>query len=128
MIYGNFHQMNVALKEPLQLEGPAITPVDMMFGSYSPSSHLTDDLYANKIAFLTALNFPFYSLEEKTELGETWSRKEWAYARWAIVSPRVPATIQQDVENDDRGRRLYFDYNIYMGKLCENGNSCFPMA
>lgn len=129
VIHGNFHKMNVALKEPLQLEGPAITPVDMMFGSYSPSSHLTDDLYANKVAFLTALNFPFYSLEEKTELGETWSRKEWAYARMGdSFTSRVPATIQQDVSKTTTEADAYIsDYNIYMGKLRnENGEQLFP--
>ena len=63
---GYFHKIDVLLKEPLQLEGEEITPVDMMFGSYDVTSHLNDDLYANKIAFLAALNFPFYSLQEKT--------------------------------------------------------------
>src|SRR5690606_31113960 len=77
---GYFHKMDVELKMPIQLEGPAITPVDMMFGSYDASAHLTDDLYGNKVAFLTALNFPFYSLEVKTEQGAGWSRREWAYA------------------------------------------------
>ena len=61
VINGYFHKMNVELKMPLQLVGPDITPVDMMFGSYSASSHLTEDLYSNKIAFLASLNFPFYS-------------------------------------------------------------------
>ena len=75
---GYFHKIDVLLKEPLQLEGEEITPVDMMFGSYDVTAHLNDDLYANKIAFITALNFPFYSLQEKTGLGEKWSRKEWA--------------------------------------------------
>jgi hypothetical protein len=52
VIYGYFHKIDVMLKAPLQLEGPEITPVDMMFGGYDVSAHLTDDLYNNKIAFL----------------------------------------------------------------------------
>lgn len=56
---GYFHKMDVLLKEPIQLEGPEIEPVDMMFGSYNAAAHLTDDFFNNKIAFLTALNFPF---------------------------------------------------------------------
>ncbi|MCE5205620.1 MAG: hypothetical protein LLF80_05885 [Porphyromonadaceae bacterium] len=119
VIGGYYHKMDVALKEPLQLVGPDVTPVDMLFGSYNASAHLTDDLYDNKIAFLTALNFPFYSLGEKTKLGERWSREEWAYARMGdrFIS-RVPAAIQQDISSTVTEADAYIsDYNIFMGKL-----------
>jgi hypothetical protein len=129
VINGYYHKMDVMLKAPLQLEGPEITPVDMLFGSYNASAHLTDDLYTNRIAFLTALNFPFYSLEEKTELGEQWSRKEWAYARMGdrFIS-RVPAAIQQDISQTVTEADAYIsDYNIYMGNLRnEKGEQLFP--
>lgn len=129
VIGGYYHKMDVALKEPLQLVGPDITPVDMLFGSYNASAHLTDDLYDNKIAFLAALNFPFYSLGEKTELGERWSREEWAYARMGdrFIS-RVPAAIQQDISRTVTEADAYIsDYNIYMGKLRnEQGEQLFP--
>jgi hypothetical protein len=116
---GYFHKMDVLLKAPLQLEGPAITPVDMMFGGYDASAHLNDDFYANKIAFLIALNFPFYSLEEKTELGDNWSRKEWAYTRMGDrFTSRVPAAVQQDISKTTTEADAYIsDYNIYMGQL-----------
>ncbi|WP_313379848.1 hypothetical protein [Proteiniphilum saccharofermentans] len=129
VIYGYFHKIDVMLKAPLQLEGPEITPVDMMFGGYDVSAHLTDDLYNNKIAFLSALNFPFYTLEEKTELGAGWSRKEWAYARMGdrFIS-RVPAAVQQDISRTITEADAYIsDYNIYMGNLRnENGEQLFP--
>ena len=129
VISGYYHKMDVELKIPLQLVGPDITPVDMQFGSYNASAHLTDDLYDNKIAFLTALNFPFYSLEEKTELGEQWSREEWAYARMGdrFIS-RVPAAIQQDISRTVTEADAYIsDYNIFMGKLRnEQGEQLFP--
>jgi len=129
VINGYFHKMDVMLKAPLQLEGPEITPVDMMFGSYNASAHLTDDLYANKIAFITALNFPFYALEEKTELGKQWSRKEWAFARMGdrFIS-RVPAAIQQDISQTLTEADAYIsDYNIYMGNLRnKKGEQLFP--
>lgn len=126
---GYFHRMDVELKKPLQLEGDEITPVDMMFGSYDATAHLNDDLYNNKIAFLTALNFPFYTLEEKTELGEKWSRKEWAYARMGDrFIARVPADIQQKISKTLTEADAYIsDYNIYMGKLRnDNGTQLFP--
>ncbi len=126
---GYFQKMDLLLKEPLHLQGSEITPVDMMFGSYNASAHLNDDLYANKIAFLTALNFPFYSLEEKTELGSNWSRKEWAYARMGDrFTTRVPADIQQNISKTLTEADAYIsDYNIFMGNLRNNaGEQLFP--
>lgn len=129
VINGYYHKMDVELKMPLQLVGPDITPVDMMFGSYDASAHLNDDLYSNKIAFITALNFPFYSLEEKTELGEKWSRQEWAYARMGdrFIS-RVPANIQQEISKTLTEADAYIsDYNINMYKLRnDKGEQLFP--
>ena len=129
VIYGYFHKIDVMLKAPLQLEGSEITPVDMMFGGYDVSAHLTDDLYNNKIAFLSALNFPFYTLEEKTEQGAGWSRKEWAYARMGDrFTSRVPAAILQDISRTVTEADAYIsDYNIYMGNLRnEAGEQLFP--
>lgn len=125
VINGYFHKMNVELKMPLQLIGPDITPMDMMFGSYSASSHLTEDLFTNKIAFLTALNFPFYSLDEKTDLGENWSRKEWAYARMGdMFTSRVPSDIQQNISKTMTEADTYIsDYNIFMDKLRNDDNT-----
>ncbi len=129
ILSGFYHKMDVMLKAPLQLEGFDITPIDMMFGSYNASAHLGDDLYANKVAFVTALNFPYYSLEEKTELGDKWTRKEWAYARMGdrFIS-RVPAEIQQTTSKTLTEADAYIsDYNIYMGSLRNNNNEqLFP--
>lgn len=129
ILNGYFHKMDVMLKEPLQLEGPEIEPVDMMFGSYNASAHLTDDFFSNKIAFITALNFPFYSLKEKTENSASWSRRDWAYARMGDrFTSRVPAEIIQNASEILTAADTYIsDYNIYMGKLVnEKGEALFP--
>lgn len=129
LLNGYFHKIDLKLKEPLQLEGPAIEPIDMMFGGYDVSAHLNDDMYSSKIAFITALNFPFYSLEEKTKLGDSWSRQEWAFARLGdrFIS-RVPAELQQHISRTLTNADAYIsDYNIYMGHLLnEEGEKLFP--
>lgn len=129
ILNGHFHRMNVKLKEPLHLEGPPMGAVDMMFGSYNPSAHLTEDLFANKVAFLTVLNFPFYSLKEKTELGREWNREQWAYARMGDqFTSRVPASVIQNTSSVLTAADNYIsEYNIYMGRLMgPNGNKLFP--
>lgn len=126
---GYFHKMDLLLKEPIQLTGPEVEPVDMMFGSYDASAHLDDDFFNNKIAFITALNFPFYSLQEKTEKGPAWSRKEWAFARMGDrFTSRIPADILLKASQTLTEADAYIsDYNIYMGKLQNaDGKFLFP--
>jgi hypothetical protein len=129
VLRGNFHKIDLQLKEPIQLTGPDIEPVDMMFGSYDASAHLDDDLFNNKIAFLTALNFPYYSLKEKTAQGDNWSRLQWAYARMGDrFTSRIPADIILKASQTLTEADAYIsDYNIYMGKLQNaDGKSLFP--
>jgi hypothetical protein len=129
ILNGHFHKMDVKLKEPLHLEGPSPEPVDLLLGAYNPSAHLTDDLFENRVAFLTALNFPFYTLQEKTESGTGWSRKEWAYARMGDqFTSRVPAAVKQNASRVLTAADNYIsEYNIYMGKLLtEDGKNLFP--
>lgn len=129
VLRGYFHRMDVALKEPIQLVGPDIQPIDMMFGSYDPSAHLTEDFFTNKIAFITALNFPFYSLKEKTENSASWSRLDWAYARMGdMYTSRIPAEIIQNMSQVLTTADAYIsDYNICMDKLRnDKGETLFP--
>jgi hypothetical protein len=126
---GYFHRIDLLLKEPIQLTGPDPDQVDMLFGSYDVSAHLDDDFYANKIAFLVALNFSSYTLKEKTALGEKWNRKEWAYTRMGDrFTSRVPAGIIQNISQTLTAAESYIsDYNIFMGRLVdEKGNTFFP--
>lgn len=126
---GYFNNITLKLKEPLHLSGPEVEPVDILFGGYDVSAHLNEDMFANRVAFLTALNFPFYTLEEKTTLGKNWSRKEWAYARMGdMFISRVPAEVQQLVSHTLTAADTYIsDYNIFMGKLLnKDGKQLFP--
>lgn len=130
VLNGYYSVINKELQRPLQLDrGDTITPIDELFGAFNPTAHLTDDLFGNRIAFITILNFPFYSLKEKTELGPKWSRHEWAYARMGdMFSSRIPAEVQQNVSDKLTAADTYIsNYNIYMGKLIDkNGKSPFP--
>ena len=57
-INGNFNEMVLCLQRNLNLDTGPLHAIDEKFGSYSPSSHLMDDLYANKIGFIIASTFP----------------------------------------------------------------------
>jgi len=128
-VNGNFNEITIDLKKNLDEAAGEIDEIDRMFGNYSVGSHLSDDLYGNKIAFVIALNFPYYTLEEKEKLGPSWSREEWAMARLGdyFVS-RVPAKLNQALAVASGNADMYIaDYNIHMGRLrTDDGRQIFP--
>jgi len=129
VLYGNFNKMGMDLRVPVDLSGDELTPIDEMFASFSPSSHLTDDMFTSKIAFITILNFPFYTLTEKNELSKNWTRRDWAYARMGdAFTSRVPAALNQQVTEALSKADMYIsEYNIMMDKLVDaSGKTYFP--
>lgn len=126
---GNFNRITIALMKPLHLDQGDYLPIDMLFGGYNVGAHLTDDFFANKIAFYTILNFPAYTLEEKSAMGEKWSRQEWAFVRLGdVFTTRIPAETIQKISDATTNADTYIsDYNIYMANLIDdNGKTWFP--
>ncbi|MGC9331021.1 MAG: hypothetical protein ACP5DZ_03990 [Bacteroidales bacterium] len=129
ILNGYFHRIAVDLQEPLHLDMGELHELDYKFGSYDASSHLQEDMYANKLAFYVALNFPAYSLEEKMELGENWTREEWAAARAGDnFDSRIPAELLQAIAKSTTESDTYIsEYNIFMGYLLnQKGEKLFP--
>lgn len=128
-LFGHFNQMQVSLLEPLHLDKEEPHAIDYIFGAYSAGANLTEDLFANKIAFIVALNFPYYSLSEKNDSGKTWSRKEWAYARMGdMFTSRVPSVLKRSFVEVETNTEAYIaDYNIFVGQLTNaQGEKLFP--
>ena len=129
VLYGTANQITVRLQKSLQLAGPEPAAIDYMLGEYSPDAHLSDDLFAGKIAFSTILNFPFYTLAEKNALGADWSRLEWAYARLGdVFTTRIPAEVSSNYAKALSAAENYIaGYNIMMGRLqTDDGRRLFP--
>jgi len=122
--------LTVELLKPTQLTNAGEpTEIDWIMSGYSASAHMMDDLFTNKVAFITILNFPFYTLEEKNTLGAQWTRQEWAEARLGdVFTSRVPADVQANLAQAFANAENYIaDYNIYMGNLRnEEGEQLWP--
>ncbi len=128
-INGSLLKISKDLKRKLHLDMGEIQNIDLMFGSYSPYAHLTEDFFNNKIAFVVTLNFPYYSLDQMTEKADEWNRKDWAYARMGgLYTARPPAALLQKAADESTASDTYIsEYNIYMGKLTDKeGGSYFP--
>ena len=119
-VYQSADMLTVELLRPTQLTNAAEpqTP-DWIMSGYSPMAHFSDDMFANKLAFITILNFPHYTLEEKNTLGRNWTRQEWAFARMGdVFTTRVPAEVNTRMAQVLAEAENYIaDYNIYMGNL-----------
>jgi hypothetical protein len=126
---GHFGEMSLDKDQPVDLDWGEITPLDIAMNQFAPSAHISEDMFQSKIAFISLLNFPAYSLAEKTELGAKWDRKQWAFARsGGSNNTRIPAEANQKVSAlmADAGRYIS-DYNIFMGALLDpNLKTRFP--
>lgn len=129
VLLGATNQVAVALNLPTMLTGPEPIELDYIMSAFDPFSHMTSDLFENKVAFITILNFPNYTLDEKNTLGKEWSRQEWAYARMGdMFTSRIPADINKAVGQANADAENYIaGYNIMMGKLLnEEQMAIFP--
>lgn len=129
VLWGNLLKLQIELNEPNHMDIGELHRVDMLFAAYNPQAHLAEDLYASKIAFITALNFPELSLDEKNRLGANWTSEDWAYARMGdIFTSRIPAELLQKRSAAATNSDAYIsEYNIYMGHvLGKDGKTHFP--
>ena len=122
--------LTVELLRPTQLTNAAEpqTP-DWIMSGYSPLAHFSDDMFANQLAFITILNFPHYTLDQKNRLEADWNRQQWAFARLGdVFTTRVPAATKARMAQALANAENYIaDYNIYMGSLrTEDGRQLWP--
>jgi hypothetical protein len=126
---GHSLEILLAFREQSDLDVGAIMPYDEVFAAYDPSAHASDDFFANKLAFTVLLNFPITSLPQRLDVGESWSRAQWAQSRLADrYAKRIPAEVQQVVSMAGAAADQYIaEYNIYMHHLVtQDGERLFP--
>ncbi len=128
-LYGYMNRISLELNRQIHEDRGPIHRIDQMFASYSPSAHIQDDLYNNKIAFMIALNFPHYTLEEKNQLGGEWGDRQWGHVRLGdYFTARIPPRLIQEYSQASSQAGMYIsEYNIYAGRLRnEAGETLFP--
>ncbi len=129
ILQGNLTKISVELKETIHVAGDTIHPIDLIFAGYSPQAHLEEDMYHNKIAFIIALNYPYYPLSEKLAHGNKWDEETWAKVRFGdMYTARVPSNIKQEISHIENAADAYIsEYNIYVGNLLyEDKSNWFP--
>ena len=129
VFYTQQNQLTIELGRPTVLAEGEPGEIDYLLSGYDAGAHFSDDMFKSKLAFITILNFPHYTLAEKNALGKDWDRLQWAYARLGdTFTERVPASVSQTVTAARSAAEAYVDtYNIKMGHLLtEDGEKIFP--
>jgi len=128
-LHGHLHVIRRELKTPLDLERGEPLPVDYLFAAWDPAAHVTEDLYQQRIAFVVALNFPYWPLAEKLARGADWDRRQWAEARLGdLFTVRVPAAPRQAIVRAEEAAAAYINrYDIPLGRLLDDTrHTLFP--
>jgi hypothetical protein len=121
-IFGHNNRVTLDLLRPTQITGYNALPIDDLFATYNVGAHFSDDMFANKIALIIALNFPYFTLDEKESSGQNWNETEWGYVRLGdYFYARVPANLNQNITVALGNADNYIsNYNIPMW-LIKNG-------
>jgi hypothetical protein len=126
---GHMHEINRAFNQQSDLDLGPVLPFDEVFAGYSPSAHVLDDFFNNKLAFTVLLNFPLTTLDERLKYGPDWSRRQWAETRLAErFDKRIPAEVNLAIAQAGAESGQYISqYNIWMYHLLDpQGQRLFP--
>jgi hypothetical protein len=126
---GHMLEINRDFRRQSDLDLGAILPFDEALAGYDPSAHVSDDFFANKLAFTVLLNFPLTTLDERLAEGKSWTRRRWAEARLAQrFGKRVPAEVNLAIgQAASDAARYIAEYNVWMHHVVDaNGARLFP--
>jgi len=126
---GHMHEIIREFRNQQDLDIGPVRTYDETFGGYDPSAHIIDDFFQNKLAFTVLLNFPLTTLDERINLGPTWTRRQWAETRLAQrFSKRIPADVNLAIAQAAAESDNYITaYNIWMHHLvADRGQRLFP--
>lgn len=108
-------------------QGPML-PLDERLAAWDPSAHVTEDLFANKTAFVVLLNFELTRLDQRLEDGPGWSRRKWAETRLSDrFSDRLPGDVRQNIARSLAQAETYINgYYVRMDRVLYDGRKLFP--
>lgn len=126
---GHLLEIGRALRSWSELSLEPEMDVDQRFAALDVGAHLSEDLFASKLAFVALLNFPLPDLNEMVAQGPQWSRAQWAAARLTRrFALRPSGAAVQAVSTAAAGSEAYIaGYNLWMHHvLAPDGRRLFP--
>lgn len=113
-IYGYLTALYLNLRIPLDEDTGELKEIDKYFANFNPLTHIADDMFKTKIAFIILLNYPVKTLKEITKNMDSYSRKEWAEIRASgMFVSRVPSSVEQKI-SDTYSKSAEYVYSCYI--------------
>jgi len=106
-----------------------MSSVEEKFAAYNPNAHFSEDFFNARIAHITMLNFPYYSLAEKYKNDHRWTKRDWAMVRMGdVFIARIPFDYKYRTANVLINSNKYVsNYFINPSCLIDNqGKKHFP--
>jgi hypothetical protein len=126
---GHVLELDRSLRWGIDVEDGPQLAVDEPLAAYEAGAHVTEDLFASKVAFVVLLNFPLTRLADRLRDGASYTRRQWAEVRLAArFDARVPGAAAQALTAAEASAESYISgYNIWMHHvLDEQGQRRFP--
>jgi hypothetical protein len=116
---GHLYEVRRELTTPIDVDTGEISLADQLLANLDLASHVSEDLFRTKVAFLALLNYPVHSLRERLEEGAGWDRGTWARSRMMDrFALRVPAALHQEItEALIKVERYSSGYNIRLDRV-----------
>ncbi len=118
-IEGHLHEVRRELTAPVDLDTGPLLAADRFLAELDLATHVSEDLFRTRTAFLALLNFPIHTLAERLAEGPGWDRETWARSRFMDrFAQRVPAAVHQEITRVFTATEQYVTgYNIRLDRL-----------
>ncbi|MCX7641191.1 MAG: hypothetical protein N2Z20_00975 [Elusimicrobiales bacterium] len=127
-IKGHLTALLLKLRIELDEDTGELLNIDRYFANLNLSSHLIEDLFKTKIAFVILLNWELKDLKKTLMNMDKMTRKEWAINRMVKqFESRIPSNVAQKItETYSKSSEFVYSYNIPIKNiLYEDNNSIF---
>jgi hypothetical protein len=128
-VFGHFADISRDLRRQSDLDIGPVLAFDETLAGYDAGAHVSEDFFANKIAFTILLNFPLTTLDQRLAEGDKWTRRLWAETKLAAAfSKRVPAEVNLAASKlGSEAAQYVATYNIWMHHVLDaDGTRLYP--
>ncbi|MCH2134115.1 MAG: hypothetical protein MK116_10235 [Phycisphaerales bacterium] len=125
---GHLHEIRRDLRRWTDLRGDDMPGTDDILATFDPAPDLSEQYFAQKLAFMALLNFDRPTLDTMLKDGEDWDAARWASVRVAkAFGPRIPKDIADHArEVGHRANKWVAEFHVPVGTLVDaNGRRWF---
>ncbi|MEE2907426.1 MAG: hypothetical protein VX527_06285 [Planctomycetota bacterium] len=125
---GHLNEIRRDLRRWTDLRGDDMPGTDDILATFDPAPDLSEQYFAQKLAFIAMLNFERPDLDTMLQEGADWDADRWAAVRVAkSFGPRIPKEIADEARAvGHRANKWVAEFHVPVGNMVdEHGKSWF---